>query len=320
MPKLKQLAVQGFKSFADPLELIFPTGVTAIIGPNGSGKSNVADAIRWVLGEQRMKSLRGRSGDDMIFAGSKKRTRAGMARVALVFDNSDGWLPVDFAEVTVERRNYRDGTSEYLLNGSKMRLMDLRDLLDRAGLGRDAYLTIGQGLVDQVLALRPNERLALFEQAAGIAPYRNRREEAVKRLEETQLNLNRVRDIIGELEPRLHRLERQVVRIDQYNQLSADLKGLLTIWYGYRWGQALNRMEAARQRVLYHGEQAQKRQQTLDALDAQAGELRQQLTQLRVQLAARHRESSARHNEAEGSQRELAVARERRRLLQEQQT
>jgi len=189
MPKLKELSVQGFKSFAEAVTLTFPTGITAIVGPNGSGKSNVADAVRWVLGEQRMRSLRGRSGEDMIFAGSKKRSRAGMARVALTFDNSDGWLPLDFAEVIIERRTYRDGKTDYLLNGSRVRLMDLRDVLDRAGLGRDAYLTVGQGLVDQVLSLRPTERTGLFEQAAGIAPYRTRREEALRRLDDTRHNL-----------------------------------------------------------------------------------------------------------------------------------
>ena len=148
MSKLKQLDVQGFKSFADNINFVYPTGITAIVGPNGSGKSNVADALRWVLGEQRMTAIRGRTGEDMIFAGSSKRARSGMARATITFDNSDGWLPVDFAEVTIERRTYRDGKTDYMLNGSRVRLMDLRDLLDRAGLGRDAYLIIGQGLVD----------------------------------------------------------------------------------------------------------------------------------------------------------------------------
>ena len=319
MPKLKEISIQGFKSFADPLTLLFPTGITAIVGPNGSGKSNVADAIRWVLGEQRMRTLRGRTGEDMIFAGSKKRARSGRARVSLIFDNSDSWLPVDFAEVTIERRNYRDGSSDYLLNGSKVRLMDLRDLLDRAGLGRESYLTIGQGMVDRVLSLRPTERLALFEQAAGIAPYRRRREETLKRLEETHRNLERVQDIIGEIEPRLHRLERQVARAEQHAQLTADLQGLLRIWYGYRWGQVLHKLETTRQRVLYRQNKVQKQQESVDTLTARITELRQQLTKLRARLAELHRESSAQHAEAEGVQRELAVTRERRRLLQEQQ-
>ena len=317
MPRLKELTIQGFKSFADPITLIYPTGITAIVGPNGSGKSNIADAIRWVLGEQRMRALRGHSGEDMVFAGSKKRSRAGMARVALTFDNHDNWLPLDFAEVTIERRTYRDGKTEYMLNGSKLRLMDLSDLLDRAGLGRDAYLTIGQGLVDEVLSLRPQERLALFEQAAGISPYRNRREESLKRLEETHHNLERVQDIIGEIEPRLHRLEKEVSRAEQLDKLNVDLKGLLEIWYGYRWHRALHELEFTRQRALYHEKRVQERQEAIDALIRQGGELRQTMGQLRTQLAELHREGSIRHGEAEAIQRELAVSRERRRLLQE---
>lgn len=318
MPKLKELSVQGFKSFAEALTLTFPTGITAIVGPNGSGKSNVADAVRWVLGEQRMRSLRGRSGEDMIFAGSKKRSRAGMARVALTFDNSDGWLPVDFAEVIIERRTYRDGKTDYLLNGSRVRLMDLRDVLDRAGLGRDAYLTVGQGLVDQVLSLRPTERTGLFEQAAGIAPYRTRREEALRRLEDTHRNLERVQDIIGEIEPRLRRLEREVARAEQHAELSAELKSLLRIWYGYRWGQSLQRVENARQRSKYRVERVARQQEAVDGVLGRVSGLRQQMAGLRAQLAELHRENSARHAEAEAFQRELAVRQERRRLLQDQ--
>jgi len=317
MPRLKQLELQGFKSFAEPLTVVYPTGITAIIGPNGSGKSNVSDAIRWVLGEQRMRSLRGHTGEDMIFAGSKKRARAGMARVALTFDNSDQWLPVEFAEVTIERQTYRDGKTDYILNGSKVRLMDLRDILDRAGLGRDAYLFIGQGLVDQVLSLRPAERLALFEQAAGIAPYRNRREDALTRLEETRRNLDRVRDIVGEIEPRLRRLERQVERVEQHAELTAVLRETLMTWYGYRWEQALSNLENARQRVAYQEAQAFRRLEAVEMLEADVAALRHQIVERRAHLADLHREGSQRHAEAEGLQRDLAVKLERRRSLQD---
>jgi len=319
MSKLKQLDVQGFKSFADPLTFVYPTGITAIVGPNGSGKSNVADAIRWVLGEQRMTTIRGRTGEDMIFAGSKKRARAGMARAALTFDNSDGWLPVDFAEVIVERRTYRDGKTDYMLNGSRVRLMDLRDLLDRAGLGRDAYLIIGQGLVDQVLALRPQERLALFEQAAGIAPYRTRREDAAGRLDETHRNLERVYDIVGEIEPHLRRLKRQAARAEQYAELTAELNTTLCTWYGFRWGRAVTELEQARQRVSYHDEKVRQHAGASDTVTTRIVELRRQIAEARTQLADLHRESGVHHTEAERRQRELAVARERRRQLQERQ-
>ncbi|MBN1246225.1 MAG: chromosome segregation protein SMC [Anaerolineae bacterium] len=317
MPRLKQLELQGFKSFADPAIFLYPTGVTAIVGPNGSGKSNIADAIRWVLGEQRLTSIRGRTGEDMIFAGSTSRSRSGMARAAITFDNSERWVPVDFAEVTVERRTYRDGTSDYLLNGNKVRLMDLRDLLDRAGLGRDAYLVIGQGLVDQILSLRPRERLALFEQAAGITPYRTRREDAVGRLDETKGNLQRVYDIVGEIEPRLRRLQRQVEKADEHARLRQELNETLRIWFGYRWGKALSNLEEARQRVVYREDKALALLERSDKLGERVGEQRRLISQHRDELARLHRESSTLHDEAGQRQRELAVARERKRQLQE---
>ena len=317
MPKLKRLELQGFKSFADPFNFLYPTGITAIVGPNGSGKSNVADAIRWVLGEQRLTSIRGRTGEDMIFAGSPRRSRSGMARAAITFDNADGWLPVDFAEVTVERRTYRDGTSDYLLNGNRVRLMDLRDLLDRSGLGRDAYLVIGQGLVDQVLSLRPTERLALFEQAAGITPYRTRREDAVRHLEETKGNLQRVYDIVGELEPRLRRLERQAAKADEHARLKQELNETLRVWYGYRWDKHLSDLEQARQRVAYREDKALSLLERTEALGTQVGEQRKQINQYREQLAQLHRESGDQHDKAGKRQQELAVARERQRQLHE---
>ncbi|MGC9347019.1 MAG: chromosome segregation protein SMC [Anaerolineae bacterium] len=317
MPRLRKLELQGFKSFADPSTFLFPTGVTAVVGPNGSGKSNIADAIRWVLGEQRLTSIRGKTGEDMIFAGSKRRARAGMARAAITFDNSDSWLPVEFAEITVERRTYRDGTSDYILNGNKVRLMDLRDLLNRGGLGRDAYLVIGQGLVDQVLSLRPQERLALFEQAAGITPYRSRREDAVERLEETKLNLQRIYDIVGEIEPRLRRLHRQAAKVEEHDRLQQELSGTLRIWYGYRWARSLAMFEQVRQRVAYREDKALALLEQVEALTAKAVDQRHQINQRRERLAELHRLSSAQHTEAGNRQRELAVAQERRRQLQD---
>ncbi len=319
MPKLKQLQIHGFKSFADPLTLVFPTGITAIVGPNGSGKSNISDAIRWVLGEQRMSNLRGRVGEDMIFTGSRKRARAGMSRVVLTFDNSESWLPLDFAEVTAARQTYRDGKTDYLLNGSKVRLMDLRDVLDRAGLGRDAYLFIGQGSVDQVLSLRPSERMAIFEQAAGITPYRSRREDAAEKLEETQHNLERVRDIIGEIEPRLRRLGRQVERAEQHERLAAELNDALTTWYGYRWGRALIDLDLAYQRVAYRENLAFRHVAAVETLESDIRDLRRQITERRVRFAELHRRESLRHSEAEALQRDLAVMLERQRAYKDRQ-
>src|SRR5690606_3508384 len=162
--KLKRLQLQGYKTFASKTEFDFDSGITAIVGPNGSGKSNIADAVRWVLGEQSYSTLRGKRTTDMIFAGSQSRARAGMAQATLTLDNSDGWLPIDYTEVEISRRAFRSGENEYLINGQKMRLRDVQDLLATSGLAERTYTIIGQGLIDQALSLRAEERRALFEE------------------------------------------------------------------------------------------------------------------------------------------------------------
>ena len=218
--RLKRLELQGYKTFATRTDFAFDDGITAIVGPNGTGKSNCADAIRWVLGEQSYRVLRGKSTEDMIFAGSAQRARLGMASASLTFDNSDGWLPVDFGEVTLTRRAYRSGENEYLLNGSRVRLRDINELLAKSGLARRTYTVIGQGLVDAVLSLRPEERRTLFEEAAGITLYQSKRADALARLDETHANLLRVNDIVNEIVPRLRRLEREAERAERHAMLS----------------------------------------------------------------------------------------------------
>jgi chromosome segregation protein len=163
--RLKSLELQGYKTFASKNSFAFAPTITAVVGPNGSGKSNIADALRWVLGEQSFSLLRGKRTEDMIFSGSKTRPRASMATATVTFDNSDGWLPIDFSEVTVSRRAYRDGQNEYLLNGQKVRLRDVNELLSKCGLSQRTYTIIGQGLVDAALSLRADERRRLFEEA-----------------------------------------------------------------------------------------------------------------------------------------------------------
>jgi chromosome segregation protein len=234
--RLKHLELQGFKTFASKTEFVFPTGVTAIVGPNGSGKSNVADALRWALGEQVFSALRAKRTEDLIFAGGEGRPRAGMAEVYLTLDNSDGFFPVEFNEVVVGRRAYRDGENEYLLNGSKVRLRDVSELLAKTGLARRTYTVIGQGMVDQALALNSDERRALFEEAAGISLYRHKREDALKKLDETRRNLERVRDIVAEIGPRVRQLERQAQRARDYARLTTELHDMERTWYGYHWG------------------------------------------------------------------------------------
>ena len=177
-PRLKSLELHGYKTFASKTPFEFPGIITAIVGPNGSGKSNIADSLRWVLGEQSYSLLRGRKTEDMIFGGSEQRPRAGMASATIVFDNSDGWLPIDFGEVALTRRAYRDGQNEYLLNGQRVRLREISELLGQSGLAQRTYTIIGQGLVDAALSLKPEERRRFFEEAAGIGLYRSRREES----------------------------------------------------------------------------------------------------------------------------------------------
>src|SRR5512136_983133 len=234
-PRLKSLELHGYKTFASRTVFEFPGVITAIVGPNGSGKSNIADSIRWVLGEQSYLVLRGKKTEDMIFAGSEQRPRAGMASATITFDNSDGWLPIDYSEVAIARRAYRDGQNEYLLNGQRVRLKEISELLAQSGLAERTYTIIGQGLVGAALSLKPEERRRFFEEAAGIGLYRSRKEESINRLDATRRNLERVQDIMSELEPRMVSLERQAKRAIEYDRVKADLRVLLREWYGFHW-------------------------------------------------------------------------------------
>lgn len=241
---LERLSLQGYKSFARNTELLFERGITAIVGPNGSGKSNVADAIRWVLGEQSYGTLRARRTEDMIFSGSDGHRRLGMAQASLSFANQGRWLPIDFAQVTISRRAYRSGENEYLLNQARVRLRDISELLIEAGLS--TYTVIGQGMVDRALALNSQERRLLFEEAAGIIGYRTRRGQALRRLEETEGNLLRIRDIVGEIAPRLAHLARQAEDVEEQTLLSRQLEEALYIWYGHRWQTGQDRLSETR--------------------------------------------------------------------------
>ena len=313
--RLKRLEVQGFKTFAARAEIVFGAGVTAIVGPNGSGKSNLADAVRWVLGEQSYSLLRARRTEDMIFAGSQQRARQGMAQATLVLDNHDGWLPLDFAEVMITRRAYRSGENEYLINGNRVRLRELQDLLGTSGLARHSYMVVGQGLVDQALSLRPEERRLLFEEAAGLTVHQAKRDEALRRLQETQANLVRVRDLLDEMGPRLRTLERQAQRAREWQQVAADLEAALRVWYGVHWQRALRQVEQAQRAEEVAAAEVARRRELLAALEEEIAGLRQQQTDLRQQLGMWHRASSELHHRAEGVQRRLAVSGERARLL-----
>ena len=223
---LKSIDVQGFKSFANKITFEFHNGITGIVGPNGSGKSNVADAVRWVLGEQSAKQLRGGNMQDVIFSGTETRKPLGFAYVAITLDNSDHKLPIDYQEVTIARRLYRSGESEYLLNGTSCRLKDVNELFYDTGIGKEGYSIIGQGQIDKILSGKPEERRELFDEAAGIVKFKRRKNTALKKLEEEQQNLTRVRDILGELSRQLAPLEKQSETARVYLKKKETLKQL----------------------------------------------------------------------------------------------
>ena len=216
---LRRLEAYGFKSFADKTWVEFGPGITAIVGPNGSGKSNIADAIRWALGEQSVRSLRGVKMEDVIFSGSSTRRALGVAEVSLVFDNNDGVLPVDFLEVVITRRVFRSGESEYYINKTPCRLRDIHDLLADTGLGRESMTVISQNKIDEVLNSRPEERRLLFEEAAEITKFKQRKKDALRKIEDTEQNLQRVYDILGEIASQIIPMAESAERTKQYNML-----------------------------------------------------------------------------------------------------
>ncbi len=242
---LKKLEMSGFKSFANKTALDFlpdceishegKCGITAIVGPNGSGKSNVADAIRWAIGEQSLKNLRGKKSEDVIFAGTDKKTRLGTASVSLYFDNSDKKIPIEFAEVSITRKIYRSGESEYLINGAKVRLLDIVDLLAKAGIGKDSYCVITQGMSDAVLNATAGERRSIFEDAAGVKQYQIEKERALRKLESTKENLVRVDSLLLEIEPHLKNLRRQAEKASQEKEITERLLSKQLLLYGFLW-------------------------------------------------------------------------------------
>ena len=223
---LKRLELQGFKSFADKTILELRPGITTAIGPNGSGKSNISDAIRWVLGEQSMKSLRGAKSLDVIFAGTQNRKSLGFAEASLVFDNSDGILPIEYTEVTVTRKIYRSGETGYYINKAPCRLKDVLELFMDTGIGKDGYSIIGQGKIDEILSNKSEDRRHIFEEAAGIVKYKARKEESEKKLEHTKLNLLRINDILSEIEGNLEPLQIQADKAKKYLNLREELKNI----------------------------------------------------------------------------------------------
>jgi len=226
--RLKSLEIKGFKSFGDKVTIHFDEGVTAIVGPNGSGKSNVVDAMRWVLGEQKTRMLRSEKMENIIFNGTKTRKPANLSEVSLTFENTKGVLPVEYSTVSITRRLYRSGESEYQLNGITCRLKDINDLFLDTGIGPDSYAIIELNMVDDILKDRNNTIKTLLEEAAGISKYKMRKKQTFQKLEETDADLNRVNDLLFEIEKSLKQLESQAKKTDRYYKLREEYKTLST--------------------------------------------------------------------------------------------
>ena len=272
---LKRLEMQGFKSFADKTVLEFMPGITTVIGPNGSGKSNISDAIRWVLGEQSMKSLRGNNSLDVIFAGTQNRKSLGFAEVSLVFDNSDGKLPVEYTEVTVTRKIYRSGESAYYINKTQCRLKDVVELFLDTGIGKDGYSIIGQGRIDEILSNKSEDRRNIFEEAAGIVKYKVRKIESEKKLERTKLNLLRINDILSEIEQNLEPLKNQSEKAKKFLNLREELKNIevgLFVHNITEYKEKLEKIQIDEDIIKTQNEDANKKMEEINTLKAKLKE------------------------------------------------
>ena len=304
----KELEIQGFKSFPDKVKISFDTGVTGVVGPNGSGKSNLSDAVRWVLGETSSRQLRAAGKmEDVIFGGTRKRSPMGFAQVRLTLDNAAHTLDVDADEVTIGRKYYRSGDSEYTINGQVCRLRDVYELLLDTGIGRDGYSVIGQGRIAEIVAAKSSERREIFEEACGIAKYRYRKTEAERRLVAAGENLERLRDILGELESRVGPLEKESAKAQKFLELSAQRKTMeVTLWTD-----GVHRArEAVRQQVRDY-ETAQTDYERFDretkAAEQEAEEIRMQAQQLTVAVERLNGDIRSITQQISGSESRIAV-------------
>ena len=247
--RLTRLDISGFKSFAKKTELMFGSGITAVIGPNGSGKSNISDAVRWVLGEQSARALRGSKMEDVIFNGTQKRKPQSMCEVTLTFDNTDHLLPIEYDEVAVTRRMFRSGESEYALNGRNCRLKDISELFRDTGIGKDGYSIISQGRVDEILSNKSGDRRTALEEAAGVMRYRVRKEEAERKLENTERNMERIADTLKELGERLEPLKEQSATARVFLKLREELKDLEVNLFLYNSDRMQERMKVLKEQT-----------------------------------------------------------------------
>ena len=284
---LKRIELAGFKSFADKTELEFVNGITAVVGPNGSGKSNISDGIRWVLGEQSAKSLRGGKMEDIIFAGSDARRAVNYGEVSLTLDNSDGALPLEYNEVTVTRRVHRSGDSEYMINKQACRLKDITELFMDTGIGKEAYSIIGQGRIEEILSTRSEDRRGIFEEASGIVKYKSRKKEAKRKLDDTEQNLLRIHDLVTELEDQVEPLRKQSEVAIHFKQLKEQLKSKEISLYVHQietlhsaWSESTNKLEKLQEEQLKLSSVVSKHDAVLESDRLQLREIEAQLDEL----------------------------------------
>ena len=281
---LKRLEMYGFKSFADKTVLEFMPGITTVIGPNGSGKSNISDCIRWILGEQSMKSLRGAKSEDIIFAGTQNRKSLGFAEGSIVIDNSDGKLPIEYNEVIVTRKIYRSGESGYFINKTPCRLKDILELFMDTGIGKDGYSIIGQGKIDEILSNKSEDRRKIFEEAAGIVKYRSRKEESEKKLEQTKVNLLRINDIVSEIESNIGPLKNQSEKARKFLDLREELKGIEVGLFLYNIEDYKNKIKELKENIDIFETQKIKEEEKNNNLQFEKEELKKKIDELLEQI------------------------------------
>ena len=308
---LKRLELQGFKSFADKTILEFKSGITSVIGPNGSGKSNISDAIRWVLGEQSMKSLRGSKSEDIIFAGTQARKSLGFAEVSMVIDNTDGKLPIEYSEVTVTRKLYRSGETGYYINKVPCRLKDVLELFMDTGIGKDGYSIIGQGKIDEILSNKSEDRRKIFEEAAGIVKYRTRKAESEKKLEQTKLNLLRINDILSEIEANIEPLKMQSDKARKYLDLREELKNIEVGLFLHNISEYKEKLEKIVEDIqIVEGQNEAENQKMINLQDAKE-ELKEQIDEITAKIEEMQNLGFESTNKIEKINSEIGISKER---------
>ena len=308
---LKRIEMQGFKSFADKTVLEFKPGITTVIGPNGSGKSNISDAIRWVLGEQSMKSLRGAKSEDIIFAGTQARKSLGFAEVSIVIDNNDNKLPIEYSEVTVTRKIYRSGETGYFINKVPCRLKDILELFMDTGIGKDGYSIIGQGKIDEILSNKSEDRRHIFEEAAEIVKYRTRKQESEKKLEQTKLNLLRINDILAEIEANIEPLKLQSDKAKQFLDLREELKSIEVGLFIYNINTYKEKLEQLVKDEDIITSQKEAEDSKMEALQASKEELRQVVDDITAQIENMQNIGFESSNKIEKINSEIGISNER---------